>query len=43
MDQWLAFTCKRTFPVLFPDDFKLFLSGKNADYIQQMMNDRIDR
>ena len=35
----LAFACKRSFPVLFADDSKLFLSSKNADYLPQMIND----
>ena len=34
----LSFACKRTFPVLFADDSNLFLSGKNTDHVQQMIN-----
>ena len=37
----LAFACKRTFPVLFAVDSNLFLSGKNADYVQPMVNDEL--
>ena len=39
----LSFACKRTFPVLFADDSNLFLSGKNTDQVQQMINDEIKR
>ena len=37
----LSFACKRTFPVLFADDSNLFLSGKNTDQVQQMINDEL--
>ena len=37
----LLFACKRTFPVLFADDSNLFLSGKNTDQVQQMMDDEL--
>ena len=37
----LSFACKRTFPVLFADDSNLFLSGKNTDHVQQMINDEL--
>ena len=37
----LTFFCKRTFPVLFADDSNLFLIGKNADCIPQMINDEL--
>ena len=37
----LSFACKRTFPVLFADDSNLFLSGKDTDQVQQMINDEL--
>ena len=37
----LSFACKRTFPVLFADDSNLFLSGKNTNQVQQMINDEL--
>ena len=37
----LSFAWKRTFPVLFADDSNLFLSGKNTDQVQQMINDEL--
>ena len=37
----LSFACKRTFPVSFADDSNLFLSGKNTDHVQQMINDEL--
>ena len=37
----LAFACKRTLPVLFADFSNSCLSGKNADYTQQMINDEL--
>ena len=37
----LAFACKRTFPVLFADDSNLFISDKNPNHVQQMINDEL--
>ena len=37
----LSFACKRTFPVLFADDSNLFLSVKDTDQVQQMINDEL--
>ena len=37
----LAFECKRTSLVLFADDSNLFQSGKNADYVQELINDEL--
>ena len=35
----LQFVCEQTFPVSFSNYSDLFLSGKNIDHVQQMMND----
>ena len=33
--------CKHVFPVLFADDSNLFLSGKDADHIEKVMNEEL--
>ena len=37
----LAFACTQTFALLFANDSNLFSSGKDADYIQQMIKDEL--
>ena len=37
----LAFACKRTFPVLFADDSNLFISHKNLNHVQHMINEEL--
>ena len=37
----LTFACKRTFPVLFADDSNLFISDKNPNHVQHMINDEL--
>ena len=37
----LAYACKRTFPVLFADDSNVFISDKNPNHVQQMINDEL--
>ena len=40
-DWFTSYLSKGTFLVLFADDSTLFLSGKSADYLQQMINDEL--
>ena len=35
--------CQHTFPVLFADVTNLFFSGKNIDYLEQIINTELDR
>ena len=37
----LAYACERAFPVLFADDSNSFISDKNPNHVQQMINDEL--
>ena len=38
----LPHICHNTFPVLFPDDTNLFISGKNINHLEQTINTELD-